>query len=475
MPLGPQWTTTLGRIALGAILLGALGLTACTPGRSTHPTSTSSGAAPSDLPPDGETPAPTQTTEALPPVRVTDLRGVTVQAWHAFAGPAYELFASQAAQFNAFNEWGIIVAPTAYRDYPELFEAVQGALGSGAPPDLVAALPEHALAWDALDGVVDLNPYISDPGWGLAPEALADIPSAFLAQDSLAGRQLGVPAQRSTRLIFYNETWAHELGFSAPPQTPDQFRQQACAANAAFRTDLNIHNDGYGGWAVDTDWLTAYSWLLAFGGQVQDGTAFQFRTDQNLEALGFLKGLYDDACAWLSTEPNPFEAFAGRRALFVTGDLAQVPYAAGAMARAANADSWTVLPFPGVDEGRIVVYGPSYVVLRSTPERQLAAWLFARWLLATEIQAQWVEATDLLPLRTSLLEMIGPYQAASPQWVAAVADLPMGRGVPQLAAWRRVRYLLEDGLTVVFRMDVSADQLASILAEMDAMADELDD
>ena len=141
---------------------------------------------------------------------------------------------------------------------------------------------------------------------------------------TLDGKQLGLPAQRSARFLFYNQTWAHELGFSSPPATADEFRQQACAANASFRTDTSPQNDGYGGWIVDTNWQTTYSWLLAFGGGVVDGDSYAFRTDPNLAALQFLKGLYDDNCAWLSTEPTPFDSFARRSALFVSGDLAEV-------------------------------------------------------------------------------------------------------------------------------------------------------
>ena len=121
----------------------------------------------------------------------------------------------------------------------------------------------------------------------------------------------------------------------------------------------------------------------------------------------------------------------------------------------------------------MVVYGPSYTMLKSTPEKQLAAWLFARWLLSPENQAQWVEATGLLPLRTSMTNLITPFQAASPQWDAAVGNLILAQGVPQLASWRKVRYVLEDGLTVIFQTNTPLNQLPSMLVEMDLMAEEL--
>jgi ABC-type glycerol-3-phosphate transport system substrate-binding protein len=112
-------------------------------------------------------------------------------------------------------------------------------------------------------------------------------------------------------------------------------------------------------------------------------------------------------------------------------------------------------------------------MLKSTSERQLAAWLFARWLLSPESQAQWVEATGVFPLRNSVMNMIGPYLLASPQWGAAVASLPQAQAVPQMASWRKVRYVLEDGMMVLFQENLPQDKLPDLLVEMDALAQEL--
>jgi len=458
--------------SLTLVLLAALILSACSPGSPT-PASTLGLSTVTET----TGPTPTVTPELTPPISVDPaaLRGVSLQVWHAFAGGAYGVFANQVAQFNAVNEWGIVVTQTGYGDYVTLFDAVNAALESGGPPDLVAALPEQTLSWDASASVVELSPYLGDPAWGPGSDVIADFPPVFWAQDNLDGKQLGVPAQRSARFLFYNKTWAHELGFDSPPATADEFRQQACAANASFRTDASPQNDGYGGWIVDTDWQTTYSWLLAFGGGVVDGNAYGFRTDPNLAALQFLKGLFDDHCAWLSTEPTPFDSFAGRSALFVSGDLAEVPMANESMSRLNNTDEWTLVPFPGTTGSVLVTYGPSYSVLKSTPEKQLASWLFARWLLSLENQAQWVEATGLFPLLNSVLDMIGPYRTASPQWDAAVGNLSLAQGVPQLASWRKVRYVLEDGTKVIFQTNIPVDQIPSVLTEMDSTAKEISD
>jgi multiple sugar transport system substrate-binding protein len=461
-------------------LLALAILSACSQGKST-PTpapglSTSTGTP-------GSTPTNASTQTPSIGVDPAALRGLNLQVWDAFSGGAVSVFTNEVAQFNASNQWGIVVTQTGFGDYPNLFDAVNSAIESGATPDLVAALPEQTLAWDASGLVVDLTPYLNDPTWELGNGGATDFPSIFWIQDIVGGKQLGVPAQRSARFLFYNKTWAHELGFDTPPRTADEFRQQACAANSSFRKDTDPQNDGYGGWIVDTDWQTVYSWMLAFGGGVVDGNgSYGFKTDPNLAALQFLKGLYDDNCAWLAVDPTNtkdishgpyFDQFAKRLALFVSGDLAEVPMAVESMSQQKNSDEWTLLPYPGTSGGVLVAHGPSYSVLKSSPEKELAAWLFTRWLLSPENQAQWVAATWLFPLTHTVESMTGSLSSTTPQWTAAVAELSSAQGVPQLASWRKVRYLLQDAADVIFQTNVPLDQIPTKLMEMDTMAKEL--
>lgn len=447
-------------------LLIVLVLTACVP--ATLPASQE----PSPSTP-SRTPSPTLTSTPQPTLGIdpASLAGTRLQVWHAFAGGAAVTFNNQVALFNSANEWDLTVETQGFGDYLSLSAAVLAGMESGELPQAVAALPEQILSWNDADQVVALSPYTNDPQYGLEPGAEADIPPIFWTIDG-AGTRLGLPAQRSTRLLLYNLTWARELGLSSPPATPDEFRQQACAANAAFKADTDVANDGYGGWVVDTHWQTIYTWLLAFGGGVIEDDAYQFTSETNLSAVEFLKGLYDSNCAWLSTGDVPYEAFAGRRALFITVDLGEFPAVALALANAGSADEWTAIPFPGLSEPVTVAYGPSYSILASTPEQQLAAWLFFRWILSPENQAAWVESTGLLPLRSSVLELVGPYRAASPQWAAAQALALTAQGTPPRASWGRVRYMLADGLDFIYLTNVSVAQIPAVLEEVEAMAGE---
>ncbi len=393
------------------------------------------------------------------------LRGIEVNAWHAFAGEAKALFDELVPLFNSTNEWGITVTTRGYGDYLTLDEAMQ-AVSAGEIPQLLITLPEQGLRWQAEGLVVDLSPYLDDREFGMSEKEQADFPAAFWTS-------VGAPAQRSARYLYYNQTWAHELGFTAPPQTPDEFRQQACAANAFFKSDPDPADDGFGGWVVDDNWQTVYSWLLAFGGSLVEDGSLSFTRDENEAALAYLKSLYDDNCAWLMTDDAPYQALAARKALFVSGDLAELTSAQLAMAEAGNADEWTLIPFPGLEDPLVVGYGPSYILLRSSPEEQLAAWLFTRWMLSAENQARWVEMTGLLPLRYSVMDLVQPYRKANPQWENAALSLDLLQTTPGLAAWRKARYLLEDGVKTMFQVNLPLDGIPALLEEMQGMAVEL--
>ncbi|MCL4530608.1 MAG: extracellular solute-binding protein [Chloroflexi bacterium] len=472
------------------ILLAALILSACQPATVT-PTAVPSA---TDAPPATSTPKVDDSIQ----IQKEALKGVTIQVWTPWFGVEQNLFDSQVQDFNQTNEWGIKVQSTSQINYTQLYQNVAASLNSPDQPDLAIAFPEHALEWNASGSVVNMNNYVNDPRYGLSSADIKDIPPVFWNQDSVNGTRVGAPAERSARFILYNVSWARELGFDSSPQTSSDFQQQACRAHQTMLTDTDKTNDAYGGWLIDTnpiatlsqlkadqplDWsnlvndadsITALSWMTAFGGGVLEGNGYRFLTPKNIAAFTFIKQLYDDGCAW-TAQPNADlpAAFASRKAIFATAGLEELPDYARAMAAADNSDEWTVLSFPGDAQTGLIVYGSSYVVLKSTPEKQLASWLFVRWLLSPENQTKWVQVTNLFPLRTSSLDALSDYKNTHPQWAAAVALLPQAQMQPQLASWRNVRIMLGDGFNSMFRLNIPAGQVAAVLAQMESISRDL--
>ncbi|MDP1547271.1 MAG: extracellular solute-binding protein [Anaerolineales bacterium] len=420
----------------------------------------------------GKTPtvAPAVETASRLNVKEEALNGLEITVWTPWYDVEQSLFESLVRQFNTENEWGIKVAVQSQVSFAGLYESVTASLPTTEKPDMVIALPEHAQEWFANGVVTDLTDYVDDPKYGI--DSL-DIPIAFWEQDTAGDARVGVPAQRTAQVLLWNETWANELGFDSAPETPEDFREQACGARASLLKDDSAQNDALGGWLVDTEPMTAYSWMLAFGGGVLEEGNYRFLAPGNMDAFKYLRELSETSCAWQGSETGPFTPFTSREALFITVGLGSLPNASRAFASAASTDKWTVIPFPGEDGGVLAVYGSSYVILDSTDEEQLAAWLFARWLLDSEQDARWVEVTHLFPLRSSTLDLLGDYERNRPQWKQAVDLIPLGQMQPQLGSWRTVKIMLGDGFRHMYRVNVSSGQVAAILAQMESMAKDL--
>jgi ABC-type glycerol-3-phosphate transport system substrate-binding protein len=404
------------------------------------------------------------------------LRGVQVTVWNPWFGAEASLFESQVAQFNKENEWGIVVSTESKNNFSELFLETDAALKNSTNPNIVIAFPEHALSWQ--EHVVDLNAYLRDPVFGMTSLEMSEFPSVVWMQDEVDGMRLGMPAQRTARFILYNQSWARELGYDSPPETFSDFERQACAANQALGRDNNPDNDSLGGWLIDTNAMTPLSWMLAFGGGVQEENGYRFLAPGNIDAFKSLKIMQQKGCAWFpSANSSVYDRFASRQALFATASLEDFVDQSRAFASLGNKDTWVVLRFPGNDQSVFVVYGSSFVMFKADDATQLASWLFMRWMLSPQNQARWVQSTGLFPLRSSTMDLLADYSVTHPQWAEAVALLPAGKMTPKLSSWRNVRIMMEDGFREMFdtirHPELTDGQVPLILKQMEETASEL--
>ncbi len=483
--------TALKPVLVGIILLALWLITVgCEPdlhgisGNPTIKTSTPS----SDISPSTPVRAisPSPTAKVTPTISLDisadQLRGKLIQFWHPWTGPLGKTVESLVQEFNLSNPWGIMVIPSAYSSYDGLSDAIETGQGVSEAPQLTVGLTHQIFRWDAARGLVDMRPYVADPEWGLTSAEQADFFPLFWDQDEEDGRRLGIPAFRSAQVLFYNKSWAEELGFQLPPATSDQFHQQACAAYQANRDDDASMNDGTGGWIISADNLTLYSWILAFGGDSLRSTTpqagksnYQFNTPETEQALTFLKKLYDAGCAWQSQNQVPDEPFAGRQGLFASGGILDIPYMAEAFKAAGSQDHWTALPFPSpISEPAITVSGPSFVIPQSSPEDQLAAWLFIRWVSLPENSARLAESIGAIPARSSAIDQMKAFSERYPQWAETVELLQFGQVEPANASWGQVRRALSDAATQLFRSYFTIEQIPAMLDYLDAFAAELE-
>jgi ABC-type glycerol-3-phosphate transport system substrate-binding protein len=276
-------------------------------------------------------------------------------------------------------------------------------------------------------------------------------------------------------VIFYNQSWAEELGYSTPPDTPFNFRLQACAAAEESNQDANPDNNN-SGLIVTANPSALLSWIYAFGGDVTlpQGKGYRFETPEAERALNFLKGLQDSHCAWSFNGVDAAAEFAARRGLFYIDTLASLPALRAAFKAAGNSDTWAVIPFPSAADGAVLdAFGPSLLMPQSSPEEQLAAWLLIKWLVDPHNQALWVERGPFLPTRASTIDYLESALKGDPQYAQALELLPFARSEPAYASWYMVRWALLDLQEQLLSTDLDEEDVPGLLENLDQVALEI--
>jgi ABC-type glycerol-3-phosphate transport system substrate-binding protein len=406
-------------------------------------------------------------------VEAKDLHGLQIRFMHPWAGETANAIDSLVETFNRSNVWGFKVKAESAGGTGMLLQEING-VDAGDLPNLIAAPAEYLFTWNQAHAgmLVNLNDYIQHAEWGMTQDQIDDFIPKFWQQDVIGADRLGIPLLRDESVLFYNQTWAQELGFSSPPTTPQEFREQACAAATANRSDRTIANDGTGGWIVETRGVTLWSWMRSFDSDpIPAGTdVYKFATPESEAALAFLRGLVDDNCAWKSRLASPYEYFANRQALFFSGILEDTLIQVHTMSRLKISDQWSVIPYPSLEGLPVIVAsGPSLAVTGSSPEEQLASWLFVRWLLAPEHLAELTKAAGGLPVTHSAAAELQNFGKEQPQWQTGVKYLAQIQTPPANATWRTVRSLLEDAGYQALLPSIKPEQIPDLLKMLDEM------
>lgn len=398
-----------------------------------------------------------------------DLQGIAVRFWHPWTQDKENAILSLVDEYNANNAHGIVV--TAFSQGGDIYKNVLATQGSSHAPHVVIGYNDQIQSWDNLMGaVVNLDDYVNDPKWGISPAIQENFYPVIWQQDIGANdKRLGLPVHRSTVVIFYNQSWAQELGFPESPLTPNELREQACAA-------ANANRDSTGGWIATSDISTNMSWLMAFGGHLlnSNGNQYQAMTPENEAAFYFLRTLFDMGCAWTPETDHPNQDFATRKGLFYPSSIVGIPFQENAFEAADSQDQWTVLPFPG-ENGQSVInlYGPAYAILESTPEEQLASWLFIQWMLEPQNQARFIEASGYLPVSTAALDYLTEYVAENPLWAQVVDMIPYGETEPALGSWGIARWAFGDAIEELFSPAYDSEQVPALLEKLEETLNEI--
>lgn len=377
------------------------------------------------------------------PLAGIDPSGQTVIWWHQHSGGREEFLNGLIAEFNTNNPWGITVEGSNQGSYGDIYQKMIAGIPSGDVPNLVVAYQNQSAAYHLAGGLVDdLDTFVLDPQWGLNEAEIADFVPSFFNQDYTPDgtARTGFPPNRSLEGFYYNLTALKELGYDGPPTSLEEFGEMACAFTERGWSGYDAGDQV--GYLIRTDASNIAAGTFAQGGDIFADGAFVYNSPATVTYIKFMVDLYNQGCAGLVAEAyGDQNAFTAGKAAFFMGSTSGLPYVRSGIEEAFTEPfEWGVTYIPYAEVPVANVYGASVSIPKTTPEAELAAWLFVRWFTEPEQQAGWAQASNYFPVRYSTGEYMSTIFADLPQFEEAW-NLLQGKTMvePQLASYDVIR------------------------------------
>jgi ABC-type glycerol-3-phosphate transport system substrate-binding protein len=384
-------------------------------------------------------------------VSLLDSLGSEVIVWHSLSGRAADALAELVDEFNATNTWHIVVVPQYQGAYPTLRDRLDNALDRGAVPDLVALYPYHAARYVQMGAAVPLDTYAASAHSGFNDADRADIYPVFLSSDrdpQLGGQWVSFPMERSALVLYYNADWLKLLGYQGAPLTWPAFKEMCQRASADINNDGVVETFGY---AMVPDASTFSALVLSRGGTLlsEDARRVKFNSTEGVRAMNILRDVFPFNQAYIAQGQTWDRLdFAKGKAIFTIAPSDELPAYKAAVDQS-GLFRWGVAPLPHNTPDPVTnLVGQSWTVFKTTPKRQLAAWLFIRWFSGVNQTRRWAEATSTLPLRKSAAQAMIK-KDMDPNLKIVLDLLPFGQSEPAVAGWDAARDVLAETMRAV--------------------------
>ena len=333
--------------------------------------------------------------------------------WHLMDGKGGDALQRQVDNFNngIGLEKGIKVNPV-YIDWPgtAAFSTALAAGDSDNLPDVFQLYGEMVSYVKSLDEVIWAEDYISSENSTISKQ---DFLPTMLDVFTVDSKLLALPYAISTLMLYYNQDYLTEAGFSNPPKTIEEMAEMIPVLVSKTNADCGLHSrirdfelenflaiqsptgsyitDNRNGREGNVTKIICNDALSSFLGEwdkVVKSGAYNYLTTSTTEE--FATGI--DAMALMtSARIGPVEEM-------VNGSF-----------------EWNVAPIPLVnsdDAGGSIVYGSSVVMFDHHDDaRTKATWTFMEYLVSPEAQTMLMEDMGYNPVSLKTLDY-EPYQDA---------------------------------------------------------------
>lgn len=378
---------------------------------------------------------------ATPSSEVVRPDGQEVVLWHSYEGATREALLSQVDEFNATNPWKIVIVPEYHGTADQLGKKLKDSAEAGTLPEL--AIRPSGVAWSLGDAVMPMQRYANDARFGLTDSDLADIYPAMLdtTRDPKSDELVDFPLGGEGVVLIYNiDRLAVNNYFVAPDSWP-LFKEICQNTTKDMTNDGKVDVFGFG-FTPRADFATA--WLNSRGGSIisDDGTHTTFNGGEGVKTLTTLQEAAASGCVYRSQAADAIRDFARGKVAMIFALTTQLPDIFNAV-EAQGGFRWGVSPVPyGRRSPTLTISGPAWIMLRSTPARQLATWLFVRWFSETPQTVRWSQLTGLLPLRKSAALGLSNLFTLNAGFKVAFDLLEVAQAQPDIPQWGSIAELL---------------------------------
>jgi multiple sugar transport system substrate-binding protein len=384
-------------------------------------------------------------------------------------------------RFNQENEWGIVVNPVDQGLVLDPLNSMEMAFEEGLVPHLLLSDASAITSWYQEGLTLDLSPFLDDPAAGLSVKDQNDYYSGLYDGFTVEGSiRPGLPFTQTIQAIYYNQSWAKELGYSTPPNTDEDLEQQACSA-AGDRELSPSSLPQPTGILLSPEAANIASAIYAYNGNFlnlnRDG--YLFNTPEVQQVAEDWQGMLREGCGMIFySYPDPMsnelaiENFNQRNTMMMVGSSQMMDYISTGANQTGRADDWMMLPFLGPEGNKAVSSEiQSVVIFHTTPEEELASWLFLKYLTSPETQAEWAQYSRYYPTRKSSLRFLRDFRDENPHWSQGLNLLEYSFGMPLDPSWNTVKLsvgdafeeILLDGTLEIKEQLIALDQLAAEL------------
>jgi sn-glycerol 3-phosphate transport system substrate-binding protein len=332
---------------------------------------------------------------------------VEITMWHAMTRANEEELTRLTNEFNA-SQQDVKVTLSAAPSYQDNLTRYRAGLSTGELPDLMQGEDTSLQYMIDSASVLPAQSCIEADDYDTS-DTLPRVLNYYTVQDVL----WPMPFNVSNPVLYYNKAAFQRAGLDpeTPPKTLDEVRaasQQIVDSGAnpygiAFKTDA---------WFFE-HWMAkaAEIYVDNENGRAERATSVAFDNETGVELWTWLDDMVDDGLMLSTGDADIDHLLAiGNEQAAMTIDTSA---ALGTISQILGSGQFAgvtlgVGPMAGPDspDGGVLVGGAAlYIVNQSAPEKQAAAFEFAKYLNDPQVQAEWAAATGYIPIRESSVTM----------------------------------------------------------------------